>query len=114
MKIVAALLLPQMRGPSQVPTISMPAGTDRVQLRLQLESDDFPSYRVALKDSVGSRVLWRKSDVKARAEGEARVVSINIPAGLLKQQNYVIELMGVSSGGRKEFISAYPLRVVRE
>lgn len=114
LKIVAALLLPQMRGVSQIPTISLPVGTDQVHLRLQLESDDFPSYRVALKDFAGSGVLWRKSDVKARAEGEAKVVSINIPASLLKQQNYIVELMAVSSDGRPELISGYPLRIIRE
>lgn len=114
LKIVSALLLPQVRGTSQIPTVSLPVGTAQVQLRLQLESDDFPSYRIALKDPVGSRVIWRTSDVRARAEGDAKVVSINIPADLLKQRNYVIELAGLSSNGRAEPISGYPLRVVRE
>lgn len=114
LKMVTALLLPQMRGTSQVPTVPVPVGTDQVQLRLQLESDDFPVYQVALKDPAGSRVIWRKSDVRARAEDSARVVSINLPASLLKQQNYTIELAGISSNRRKEFISGYSLRVVRE
>ncbi|HVH72776.1 MAG TPA: hypothetical protein VNB49_16940 [Candidatus Dormibacteraeota bacterium] len=114
LRIVAALLLPQMRGASQIATVSVPVGTNQVQLRLQLESDDFPAYQAALKDPAESRVIWHKSKVRARAEGEAKVVSINIPAGLLKHQNYVIELTGISSNGRKEFISGYPMRVVPE
>jgi hypothetical protein len=114
LNIVAALLLPQMRGASQIPTVSVPVGTDQVQLRLQLESDDFPSYQVALKDPARSTVIWNNSNVRARAQGEAKVVSVNIPAGLLKRQNYIIDLTGVSSNGRTEFISGYPMSVVLE
>ena len=114
LKIVAALLLPQMRGATELPTVSVPPGTDEVHLRLQLESDDFPFYQVALKDTGGSRVLWRKSGLKARAEHESRVVSINIPASLVKQQNYILELTGVLSGGGTDFISGYPVKFVRE
>lgn len=112
LKIVGALLLPQMRGATQLPTVSAPVGTDQVHLRLQLESDDFPVYQVVLKDSAGSRVMWRKSDVKARAEGEAKVVSINIPAGLLKPHNYVLELTAVPSRGEPELLSSYAFKVV--
>lgn len=114
LKIVAALLLPQMRGASQVPTVSIPAGTDQVTLRLQLESDDFPAYQVALNDPAGNRIIWHKSNLKTRAEGDAKVVSINIPAVLLKEQNYVLKLTGVSSNRRAEFISSYPMRIAPE
>lgn len=112
LKIVAALLLPQMRGVSQVPKILVPVGTDQVQLRLQLESDDYPAYQVALKDPAGGRVIWHKSNLKMRAEGDADVVSVNIPAVLLKQRNYILELTGVPSQGVPEFLSSYAFKVV--
>lgn len=114
LKIVAALLLPQMRGPSQVPTISMPAGTDRVQLRLQLESDDFPSYRVSLKDPASGQILWRSAKLRARPEDEAKVVSVQLPASLLKRQDYFAELSSVGVKGPGELITDYSFRVKRQ
>lgn len=114
LKIVAALLLPQMRGASQVPTVSIPAGTDQVQLRLQLESDDFPAYQVVMRDPARNQIVWRSAKLKAKPQGDAKDVSISLAASLLKPRNYIIELAGVSSDGRAEPISGYPLRVVRE
>jgi hypothetical protein len=44
--------------------------------------------------------------------GANKTVTISLPARLLKQQNYVVELSGIPSSGRPEFISGYPIRVV--
>ena len=112
LKIVAALLLPQTRGGTQIPSVSVPPGTDQVQLRLQLESDDFPAYQVALKDAAGSRVLWHKSNLKQRAEGDSNVVSVNLPAALLKQRIYFLELTGIPAQGTLESLSNYAFKVV--
>ncbi len=74
---------------------------------LALESDDFPAYRVALKDPSTNRELWRSVDLKTTAGGESKIVTIGIRADLLKTQNYVAELTGVRSRGLPEFIGAY-------
>lgn len=114
LRIVAALLLPQMRGASQVPTVSIPAGTDQVTLRLQLESDDFPAYGVSLKDPATDQILWRSAKLKAKSEDGAKVVSVQLPAGLLKRQAYIVELSGVGAKGPAELITDYSLRVKRQ
>jgi hypothetical protein len=43
---------------------------------------------------------------------ERKMISISFPAGLLKQQNYIVDLEGRSSGGAAEVIGSYPFRVV--
>jgi hypothetical protein len=111
LKIVAALLLPQMRGVGEVPTVSLPPGTDQVHLRLQLESDDFPAYQVAMRDPVTHQVLWRSATLKAKLQGDTKAVSISISASLLKQQNYMLELYG-AAGTALELMTSYPFRVV--
>jgi anti-sigma factor RsiW len=112
LKTIAVLLLPPTRGIGQVTTVSVPRGTEQVTLRLQLESDDFPSYAVGLRDSVTSQTLWQSGGLKAEAAGPNKTVSLSIPAHLLQPQNYVLELSGVGPDGRAEFVSGYPIRVV--
>lgn len=112
LKIVAALLLPQMRGVSQVPTVSVPAGTDQVQLRLQLESDDYPAYQVALKNPATDQVLWRSVKLPARLQANSKTLSVSLSAKLFKAQNYSLELSGVPDSGVAELVSSYPFKVV--
>jgi len=112
LKTIAVLLLPQTRGFSQVTTVSILPATDRVTLRLQLESDDFPIYWAALKDPASGHNVWSGGDLKARSEGQKRVVSLSVPATVLKQQNYSVELTGVPAQGASEILSSYAFKAV--
>ena len=106
------LLLPPSRSVSAVPAISLRPGTDLVVLLLTLESDDFPAYRVVLKDPATKQVRWRSATVTATSAGEKKVVSVSFRAGLLKPQNYIAELTGISAPGGAELIAGYPFRAV--
>ncbi|HKE32396.1 MAG TPA: hypothetical protein VKD65_11780 [Candidatus Angelobacter sp.] len=106
------LLLPPSRSVSAVPAISLRPGTDLVVLLLTLESDDFPAYRVVLKDPATRQIRWRSATVTATSAGEKKVVSVSFRAGLLKPQNYIAELTGISAQGSSELIAGYPFRAV--
>jgi hypothetical protein len=112
LKTLSAMLLPPTRGAGGIPTLSVPPGTDLVVLFLSLESDDFPVYRVGLKDPATNQTVWHSMNLDAAPSGANKTVTISLPARLLKQQNYVVELSGIPSSGRPEFISGYPIRVV--
>jgi hypothetical protein len=114
LKTVSALLLPPTRGAGRVPAVSLAGGTELVVLLLTLESDDFPAYRVGLKDPATNQTVWHSGDLKAVSSDATRTVSISFAARLLKQQNYIIELTGVSARGTAELITSYALKVVRE
>jgi hypothetical protein len=114
LKTLSAFLLPPTRGAGRIPTLSVSPGTSLVVLLLSLESDDFPAYRVGLKDPATNQTVWHSGDLKAVSSGATRTVSISFAARLLKQQNYVIELTGVSAQGTAELIASYALKVVRE
>ena len=112
LKTLSALLLPPTRGAGRIPTLFVSSGTDLVILLLALESDDFPNYRVGLKDPATNQTVWHSAKLVTEPSGANKTVSLSFPARLLKQQNYVLELSGVPPNGRAEFISGYPLRIV--
>ncbi len=111
-KTLAVLLPPPTRGAGRIPTVSVPPGTNLVVLLLALEADEFPAYRVAVKDPAKTQTVWHSGDVEPASSGTTKTISLTFPARLLKQRNYVLELSGVSSSGHAEFISGYPIRVV--
>ena len=108
LKTLSALLSPPTRGTGSMPTVSVPRGTDLVVLLLTLETDDFRTYRVGLKDLATNKTVWHSANL----ETTSKAVSVCFPAELLKQQNYVLELSGVAPNGHVELISGYPIRVV--
>jgi hypothetical protein len=108
---VAIILPPVTRGGGAIPLLRL-TPSDRVSLQLELESNDFARYRAALKDPATTRVLWRSDEVKASPRGQNSAVFISVPAGTLKQQNYTIELTGISAGGAAEFVASYAFGVV--
>ena len=112
LKTIALLLPPPTRGAARVPTISVPPGTDAALLLLTLESDEFPAYRAALKDSANRQILWSSGGLEPSSLGERKAVYISFPANLLKQQNYIVELTGLPARGAPESVGSYPFRVV--
>lgn len=112
LKTVALLLPPPTRGPTRIPTLAVPAGTDVALLMLTLESDDFPTYRAVLKDPANNKVLWQSGSLATSSAGDKKAVSISFPARLLQQQNYLIELSGVHARGSPEAVASYPLHAV--
>jgi hypothetical protein len=112
LKTVSLLLMPQSRGATGVASISLRSGTDLVVLVLGLESDDFPAYRVALRNSATNQALWRSTTLASVHAGEKKVISVSFRAGLLKQQNYIVELTGIPARGAPELVGGYPFRAV--
>ena len=109
---VSLLLPPPMRGAARVATISVPSGTDLAVLLLTLESDEFPAYRADLKDPAANQILWSSASLQSTSLGEKKAISITVPASLLKQQNYIVELSGLPAHKARELIGGYPFRVM--
>jgi hypothetical protein len=109
---VAFVLAPQMRGGAQMPSLILPQGTTRVDLRLELEGNDFPTYRIALKGLQDDKVLWHSGPLKAVTKNESSTLSTIMPANLLRQQMYQLDLTGTQPSGQAELVSSYVFRVV--
>lgn len=110
-KTVALLLPPPTRGAARLPTVSVPAGTDFVLVLLELETGDFPAYRATLKQPAGNTILWSSGKLEAESLGERKVLTISLPASLLRQQNYLVDLTGLPTRASPEPIGSYSFRV---
>ena len=111
--IVATFILaPQRRGANQLKTVSISKETTDVAAALQLESDDYVTYRVALTDESGEKNLWQSSVLKSNGAGENKTLNIRFPAKILKnQQVYSLTVSGTKDGA-EEIISNYNFRIV--
>jgi hypothetical protein len=110
-KLVAFNLSPQARGAGQIAILAVPSDINYVALTLTLEMDDFPAYRAALRDPATSQIVWRSGRLKT--SNQSKTVRVGLRAGLLKPQNYVLELSGISATSVADLVSSYPFRVVR-
>jgi hypothetical protein len=108
--IASFILAPQMRGASQMPTVSLPTKTDRVVMRLRLEPNEFTTYRVTLLAEAGSQILWHSTRLKARAAADGKILNLNFRASLFKPQTVYV-LRATSDAG--EIVDDYPFRVVK-
>jgi hypothetical protein len=111
--VVSLILTPPMRGAGQLPTVSIKTGTSVVAMQLQLEAADYSAYRVALIDPANNQTLWRSGNLKPRAKGERKAIGVSFSATLLKPQNYILRVSGLTAGGSTEIISDYPFKVVK-
>lgn len=110
--IASFVLAAPLRG-SNLPSLSIPAATDKAAIRLDLESDDFNTYAVELKDGASGRVIWRSGRVSATGKGGIRSLNISFPAKSLNPAVYTLAVSGLAKGGKPETIGDYPFRVVR-
>lgn len=112
-RIVAVVLPPPMRAVAPIPTVAIPAGVDRVRFELQLEAQDFPSYRVGLKNPATNQTLWRSDWIAPRSSADQVSISVVVPANLLAPQHYSLDLAGRGASGGAEMIGSYTVRVVQ-
>lgn len=110
--VPAFVLSPPLRGAGPIATISLPADAKQIKVTLRLEAADFSKYRVTLHDSVADQAIWRSGEIRPRATGEGKSVSVLVSTRALKQQNYAFEVSGIASRGTSEFISSYPFRLL--
>lgn len=109
--IASFILTPPLRGNNDIPNLSIPAKTDFVAVGLQLEADEFVSYRVKLVNQ-SNQILWQSGKVKAKRSAGNQVLNVRFPAKTLKSQIYSLVVSGISTDGKAEEISSYPIRVV--
>ena len=110
--VASFVLTPQMRGAGQIQAISVPPDTGYVSMRLELEPNDFPAFRVALLNQSNDQTLWRSGQLKARVRSNVKTLDIRFSARLLTPKVYVLRVTSVKGAGVSETIGDYPFRVV--
>ncbi len=112
-RIAFFVLTPALRGNSQIQSLLVSRQTDFLALRVELEADSYPAYRVALVDQTTNRTLWQSGKLKTKKGGANNALNVRFPAKLVKPQIYSVEVSGIGAGGL-ENISSYPFKVVQK
>ncbi len=111
-RILAVQLTSGMsRGETEIKTISIPAGTDTVQLELRIDATgQYRSYAAVLQALDGVE-KFKSDGLTARTLGVGGVVDFQVPAALLNPAPYYVKLNGVNQSGQLENLGRYPFRV---
>lgn len=109
--IFSFVLIPTLRGNSQLQVLNIPPKTDSAAIKLELESNDYDFYRVALRNPASGQTLWQSGKIKSKPANNS--LNINFPANLLKSGVYSLEVKGLLKDGTAEIISDYSFRAVR-
>jgi hypothetical protein len=114
-QVATFLLLPggAVRGDGRARSVAFSSDVRSVILKLPLaDVDDYRSYRATLRN--GERPnIW--ANLKPEVDAEfGRVVSVQAPASLFRQQSYRIELSGVVDNGQIRKLRSYTFRVERK
>ena len=105
---VAILFLPPVsRGSEQGKELKLPAGTSKVRLQLAVDSIDYRSFLVEIRNSQ-DKVIFQP---KVRPPRSGKLVTITIPSNLLPADAYSVQLSGLSPDGASEFIGNYSFRI---
>jgi hypothetical protein len=110
--VLAFVLLPSTRGVDEPPVVAVSRGTEKVDIRIVLESDDFRRYGLTLKDPATDRIIWRSAPLTPSTWRGNRVVTARLETTSLKGQLYVFDLSGFPATGQAELLSSYPFRLV--
>lgn len=111
--IASFILAPSLRGGSRIQSVSIPADTATVAANLELETDEYITYRAVLRNPSDTRILWQSGKLKSNKAGGNKRLKLSFPAALLKPRIYSIEVSGIAADGEAEIISDYSFRIMR-
>jgi hypothetical protein len=89
------------RGTEQIKRLTIPSGTELVQLQLDLEGDRHPRYSATLKTTSGAQV-WEQAGLNPQPDGS---ILCRVPAAVFKSGSYELALTATS--GRSPEVVAY-------
>lgn len=101
------------RDGGEMKRVKIPPGANRAQLRLELDpaAGDYQSYQAVLQTGAGQEIL-KTGRLRATTTAKGKIVVLEIPARLLKREDYLLQLSGRSAAGQVESVGTYAFRVL--
>lgn len=106
---VIALFTGTVRSQGKTNQLNLPKAASGATLQLNLESDDYKNYRVEIVDADG-KTVYQSGKLKSLKSK----VNLFVPAGKLKQGDYLVKLSGLNSEEKEESAADYSLRVIQK
>jgi len=104
-------LLPlSLRDQGALPRVTVTPATNVVQLRVPVASNSNQNYRVELRTLEGDQVV--EFETKTQAPGAPLI--LQLPTRILKQNDYVLTVTGLSAQGLTENLGEYGFRVLQQ
>jgi hypothetical protein len=97
------------RESGSVNEIRVPAGTDRLRLRIDLAASQYPSYRASLQAIDGQRRL-NVNDVKASPSKSGQILTVELPDADLPAGDSILAVTGVTKNQASEVLGKYFIR----
>ncbi len=91
---IFALTTGLVRDSAETKILAIPRNVDLVQLNLEVEREDYQSYRAALRTPEGAEI-WSKQ-IKSRPTKLNRTVVLRLPVSLFKNADYILTLSGLT------------------
>ena len=111
--VLSFVLFPFYRGSGDGNLVSIPLGPHTIRLQMNLEADQYPSYRITIR-AVAANNSIEKRGLKSRMMPEGkRAVIASFPSEVLPPGDYTLRLEGESSNGEVESVGGYGFRVER-
>jgi hypothetical protein len=101
----------QQRGTGRPATLSISHETQIVRFQVQLGARRYQRYRATVETPDGVR-LWSKSNLKGPNLQDRGMMSIDVPAVLLRGGAYIVTLAG-EAGETEELVGEYSVEVSR-
>ena len=101
-----------VRGENDAGALAVPAGATEGRLRLTLEGERYKKYRATLSTPEG-RTIWSIEVTNGPAMKSTHLTA-SIPADLLKNGDYVLDLSGAKAAGGWESVADYAFRIVKK
>jgi len=113
-KIYIAELTPggPTRSGGEEKKITLPTGTNTLELRLAVAGDEYRSYRAVLVEQSGSEV-WKEANLTANSYAGAKFVTANVPVRFMPAGLYRLKLTGRTADNQLEDLPSYAFRLIR-
>ena len=102
-----------MRGEEALDQLEVPAGTERIELRLLLAAGDagYASYEAALIDTATGSEVLHSPRLAVREIGDDSVLIVHLKSSQLHEGTYAIQVQGVTADGEVVDLADHELAI---
>jgi cell division protein FtsB len=111
--LLAFILSPSSRSSDAPKTLTLPSAVQIVRLQLSINAgDDYPNYQVKLQTANGTPIRsWNR--LRSTPTGGGRLISVNVPANLLRAGQYELQLSGLAAPNQLDALGYYYVNLLK-